>query len=1147
MKHILPLLTILILLSSCSQTQQSSEFVKIPDEQLAGYVRRALELKESEPIPESKMKELTELEVAYSKPRILDLTGLDKATNLTSLSITNAYDITDIKPLAKLYKLQTLRIYDNSISDLSPLENLTQLKTLTFLRGYVSDLSPLENLTQLTELRIGKNWITDITPLAELTQLQDLSIYNNSLSDISPLSNLKNLTKLHLNNNKINDLSPLAGLTLLSRLSIDNNLISELSPLAGLTQLTAIYFYNNPLIDISALANLKRLEALEFRDPITDISPISKLTKLKVLKFTVPPPEIESLAPLTELRSLEFYDSNISDLSPLTGLTELTELRIYRNQIQDISPLSGMTKLEKLELYRNNIIDISPLAGLTQLTELRLDGNKIRDISALKGLRQLTVLGLERNQISDIQPIENLKKLKVLYLQHNPVEDLSPVQTIYVNNKNLNKPETQYPKYRPSPHPRVFHQHETPSALPEGAIARLGKGGINIMRYSPDGKLLAVGTDVGLYLYEIATSNEVVLPNHKIGQVNAIAFSSDSRTLAIGGFLRPHIQLWNLETRTELKPISLPLSYKINMEIPIHSTYALAFAVKDTTLISVSHFGEVIYWDLNTHKKIIEHHTDSDWDGNVLSLSQDGRMYARGSGVGLHHGGPDGQISLWNTYTGRREAKMRGHRSIWRWSKKPRGIRALTFSPDGKMFASGSEDKTVHIWNTKRRNRRAKLKGHTGWVTALAFSKDSNTIASGDTDGTVHVWNVRKKQELTALQEQINPILALAFAPDGNTLATAGADGEIHFWNPNSGEKITTFKTGFTEWVRSMAFSKDNTTLSTAMFNNTVQKYDVQTGNKVSEFTDSIQKLTHALTLSPDGTLLACHPVNGVIAFNARENWRTDKSYQGHEKIQIWNLSTGKELPPLMNAFGKMTFSPDNKMLVSGSSENINQWVNQNGGVYSSGGSDNIWFWDVESGKKKFNMTPEDYDAHSQLEFTRDGTKLVSSDRSKVTEIWDINTRNVLRTIDVGADAFAISHEGNYIAIKDFSDFSLWKLDTQAMIRNIETGFIKGSYGYSLQGAAGNVLAFSPDGSILLVSSVSAIHSFCSDSVDLVDVETGRKLYSLPGHTEPIESLVFSHDGKILASGSQDGTVLLWDWEEVLKGVMLENKWTKNR
>ncbi|MXV77593.1 hypothetical protein F4001_04495, partial [Candidatus Poribacteria bacterium] len=888
---------------------------------------------------------------------------------------------------------------------------------------------------------------------------------NNRISDLTPLANLTQLQNLRIGDNLISDLTPLAGLTQLKSLGIHDNLISDLTPLNGLVQLKYFSFHTNPLEDISALAHLKEIEGLVFWDPIPDISPLSEMTQLKTLKFKVPPPEINSLAPLTQLTSLELDNANITDISSLAGMAELRTLILYRNQIEDITPLSGMTKLEKLELYKNNITDISPLAGMTELKELRLEGNNIKDISPLTNLTKLSVLGLERNQIQDVKPIENLQELTVLYLKHNPVEDTSPVQKLFANNQDLNHPETIYPLAfeigASPPYPRVFHQHETPTELPEGAITRLGKGGINIMRYSPDGKFLAVGSDVGLYLYDAATGNEITLPNKKIGQVNAIAFSSDSRMIAIGGYLKQTIQLWNLETHTELPPFTIPLAYIYNMDVKIYSVFALAFAVKDTTLVCVNHKGKITYWDMTSREKIVELETDDDQYGNVLALSHDGSVFARGIGVGRGRGGPDGQISLWNTRSGSREAKMRGHSPIWNRSNKPVKIRSLTFAPDGNTFASGSEDMTVRIWNTKKHRKQATLKGHTGWVTALAFSNDGNIIASGDTDGTVRVWNVKKKRELVVLEGHINQVLAVAFSPDGNTLATGSADGTIQLWNPKNGEKIKTLATDFTETMSDMVFSQDDTTLKTALFNNTVHRYDLKSGEKVSEFTDSIQKITYASTISPDGTQLVCHPANGIIAFNARENWSTDRSYQRHEKIQVWNLNTGEELPP-----------------------------------------------------------------HTAV-------------------LWDLKTKELIDRIPVRGNNFVLSNDAKLLAVKEsmLRGISIWDLTTGIIKRKLDSRVDMNSYTGYIKGADGKALAFSPDASILCVASVEPMHSKSTDEVDLIDLETGRKLLSLPGHTEPIKILKFSHNGKILASGSQDGTVLLWDWNLVLRDVQLENRW----
>ena len=150
---------------------------------------------------------------------------------------------------------------------------------------------------------------------------------------------------------------------------------------------------------------------------------------------------------------------------------------------------------------------------------------------------------------------------------------------------------------------------------------------------------------------------------------------------------------------------------------------------------------------------------------------------------------------------------------------------------------------------------------------------------------------------------------------------------------------------------------------------------------------------------------------------------------------------------------------------------------------------------------------------------------------SNTAYLWDFEKRELIHTLPVDGYSLVLSNDAKLLAVKEFSDISIWDLTTGIIKRELKSK------------AQGYALTFSPDASILCVASVQPIHSKSIDEVDLIDIDTGRKLLSLPGHTEPIEILKFSHDGKILASGSRDGTILLWDWNLVLRDVQLENSW----
>lgn len=386
----------------------------------------------------------------------------------------------------------------------------------------------------------------------------------------------------------------------------------------------------------------------------------------------------------------------------------------------------------------------------------------------------------------------------------------------------------------------------------------------------------------------------------------------------------------------------------------------------------------------------------------------------------------DRTVKLWDAMTGRELRTLRGH-TDWCYE--------AAFSPDSKMLATCSSDFTIRLWDVASGRALAVIQGHPGEVHTVAFSPDGKWLASGGDDRLLKVWDVRQCMEPTILRDDENKIFSVAVAADSTQVAAADDHGQLKLWNAQTGE-VKTMR-AHTREAFATAFSPDGKIVATGGHDQVVKLWDASSGKLLRDF------MTHddairTVTFSPDGRWLA----------TGSDGWQ----------VKLWDVASGFEIPTLYLGFGvhALAFSPDGKVFASGGE-------GRNG--------NDIHLCDVAT-KKVTGKLIGHTDPIRAIKFSPDGKIIATASRDHTIKLWDAKTLREIRMITGHSDEiFSIS--------------------------------------------------FSPDGRRLASASNDK-------TVRIWDVATGEELLRLKDHTEQVWSVAFSPDGRMLVSGSWDGTVRIW-------------------
>lgn len=619
-------------------------------------------------------------------------------------------------------------------------------------------------------------------------------------------------------------------------------------------------------------------------------------------------------------------------------------------------------------------------------------------------------------------------------------------------------------------------------ALPEGAIARLGKGihrtgpDLDSVALSPDGTYFVAGTGMGLWFYDVSSMSPIALWETERGLISTVNISPDGKSVAFANW-DGVVKLLDIESgvcisqmqRNKLYSFVNFLTFSPDSRHVVTAPWKQAVEVLDiqrSECIAQMQL-EPINGDFNIYCGV-----DFSPDGQYLAVTERPIDPDNGSYTLARDGS---QTAVWNPMTGELIAKFPGNK--------------FAFSPDNRSIACACPDDTaiddddlhqrfISVWDIATSERVAYFEAHEHWIDVVVFSPCGQFITSADRGGSLRVW------------DRANTTLIDDWTHSGI---------ESKRWNMNQWN-LKSYDLEFRMTRLIPSYSTEEKLLAVVFPDetDTVEVWNVDGHEKLQ----SIERLPGSL-----GSIwMAKCPelaVAGILHNKSRKTYQTNS----------WvSLREPTFLPKTDSDLDSARFSVDGQTIVSKNNcgktvlwdvphtekQGLGEKIRSK--IYRKMLSDPIRKWSFD-----ISITEQRTEQKQAWETLKNDSRYISIDWSKKKDT---------RTYSI-----TVSPCRNIIATGLYGEIRLWNIEEPIPVETIPQ---------TKDSIKPYAITFSPCGRYI-ASGTWWQKGMEKMAIRLWDVETGVNIHTFWGHTTDVQSLTFSPDSTMLASGSFDGTILLWD------------------